>query len=84
MKLQSNPYDGSVEAYGLERVEVLKGASSVLYGQLSPGGMINTVSKRPTNTPLHEIGVEFGNHDRRQYTFDWVARWTIRASSVTG
>ncbi len=70
MKLQSNPYDGSVEAYGLERVEVLKGASSVLYGQLSPGGMINTVSKRPTDTPLHEVGVEFGNHDRRQYTFD--------------
>lgn len=70
MKLQSNPYDGSVEAYGLERVEVLKGASSVLYGQLSPGGMINTVSKRPTDTPLHEVGLELGNHDRRQYTFD--------------
>jgi iron complex outermembrane receptor protein len=70
MKLQSNPYDGSVEAYGLERVEVLKGASSVLYGQLSPGGMINTISKRPTDTPLHEIGVEVGNYDRRQYTFD--------------
>lgn len=70
MKLQSNPYDGSVEAYGLERVEVLKGASSVLYGQLSPGGMINTVSKRPTDTPLHEIGLELGNYDRRQYTID--------------
>jgi iron complex outermembrane receptor protein len=70
MKLQSNPYDGSVEAYGLERVEVLKGASSVLYGQLSPGGMINTVSKRPTDTPLHEIGLELGNYDRRQYTLD--------------
>ncbi|WP_312932744.1 TonB-dependent siderophore receptor [Pseudomonas sp.] len=70
LKLQSNPYDGSVEAYGLERVEVLKGAASVLYGQLSPGGMINTVSKRPTDTPLHEIGLELGNYDRRQYTLD--------------
>lgn len=70
MKLQSNPYDGSVEGYGLERVEVLKGAASVLYGQLSPGGLINTVSKRPTSQPLHELGVEIGNHDRRQYTFD--------------
>jgi iron complex outermembrane receptor protein len=70
MKLQANPYDGSIEAYGLERVELIKGASSVLYGQLSPGGMINTVSKRPTDSPLHEIGLEIGNHDRRQYTFD--------------
>ncbi|SDH39080.1 iron complex outermembrane recepter protein [Pseudomonas flavescens] len=70
MKLQANPYDGSVEAYGLERVEVVKGASSVLYGQLSPGGLINTISKRPTQEPLHEVGLELGNYDRRQYTFD--------------
>lgn len=70
MKLQANPYDGSIEAYGLERVEVLKGASSVLYGQLSPGGMINTISKRPTSEPLHEVGMEVGNYDRRQYNFD--------------
>ncbi|UCJ15035.1 TonB-dependent siderophore receptor [Pseudomonas sp. MM211] len=70
MKLQANPYDGSIEAYGVERVEVLKGASSVLYGQLSPGGVINTISKRPTSEPLHEVGIEIGNYDRRQYTFD--------------
>ncbi|MFS0826942.1 TonB-dependent siderophore receptor [Pseudomonas phoenicis] len=70
MKLQSSVYDGGIEPFGLERVEVLKGASSVLYGQLSPGGLINAVSKRPTDTPLHRVSAEYGSHNRRQYTFD--------------
>ncbi|OPA88168.1 TonB-dependent receptor [Pseudomonas fluorescens] len=70
MKLQGSVYDGGIEPYGLERVEVVKGASSVLYGQLSPGGLINTITKRPTDTPLHEINVEYGSHARKQYSFD--------------
>ncbi|MFP3700299.1 TonB-dependent receptor plug domain-containing protein, partial [Burkholderia sp. SIMBA_013] len=38
----------SFNTWNLERVEVLKGPSSVLYGQLAPGGMVNQVSKLPT------------------------------------
>lgn len=70
MKLQSSVYDGGIEPFGLERVEVLKGASSVLYGQLSPGGLINAVSKRASATPLHQVSAEYGSHNRKQYTFD--------------
>lgn len=36
-----------IDTWTLERVEVLKGPSSSLYGQLPPGGMVNQVSKRP-------------------------------------
>ncbi|WP_392565454.1 TonB-dependent siderophore receptor [Utexia brackfieldae] len=43
------------EVYGLERVEVLKGASSLLYGSSKPGGTINLISKRPTEKPQGEI-----------------------------
>lgn len=70
MKLQSNVYDGGQEPYGLERVEVLRGASSVLYGQLAPGGVVNAISKRPTDKPLHEINAEYGSYDRKQVSFD--------------
>lgn len=70
MKMQSTQFEGGQEPYGLERVEVLKGASSVLYGQLAPGGLVNTVSKRPTLDPLHEINLEYGNHQRRQLSTD--------------
>ena len=37
------------EFYGLERVDVLKGPSSVLYGQGGPGGVIDKVTKKPTD-----------------------------------
>jgi iron complex outermembrane receptor protein len=71
LRLQSNSYDGTQEPFGLERVEVLRGAASVLYGQLSPGGVINAISKRPTSTPLRELNVQLGNHDRRQISADF-------------
>lgn len=70
LKLQSNVYDGGQEPYGLERVEVLKGAASVLYGQLGPGGVINAISKRPTLNPMREINVEYGSYNRRQVSAD--------------
>ena len=53
-----NIYNGRQEPYGLERIEFLKGASSVLYGAMPPGGVINTVSKRPTVEPLRELNVD--------------------------
>ena len=46
-----------------ERVEVLKGPSSMLYGIQDPGGIINIVTKKPTLDPLRAIstwGTSFG------------------------
>ncbi|MEE1925335.1 TonB-dependent siderophore receptor [Pseudomonas sp. 148P] len=76
------------EPYGLERVEVLRGASSVLYGASDPGGQINLVSKRPTTEPLHEIQLQAGNHDYRQVAFDFgdaldeEGRWSYRLTGL--
>ncbi len=58
------------EPYGLEAISILKGPSSVLYGGGSPGGIINVVSKRPTDEPFNEIEGQVGNFDRRQINFD--------------
>src|SRR5690606_28569709 len=49
-----------VDAYRLERVDVLKGPSSVVYGQGGPGGVVNQISKRPVDGQVNELGVEFG------------------------
>jgi iron complex outermembrane receptor protein len=59
------------DAFDLERVEVLRGPSSVLYGQASPSGVVNMVSKLPTQTPLHEIGLSYGTFDKKRTTFDF-------------
>lgn len=58
------------EPYGLEAVSILKGPSSVLYGGGSPGGLVNVVSKRPTDEPFNEVETQLGNFDRRQVSFD--------------
>jgi iron complex outermembrane receptor protein len=62
--------DSNFDVQGLERVEVLKGPASVLYGQSSPGGIINQVSKRPSLDALNEIALTAGSFDRFQGAID--------------
>jgi len=54
----------------LERVEVLKGPSSSLYGQIAPGGMINLVSRLPTAAPVNSVEFLADNWGRAQTNFD--------------
>ncbi|MDA8453722.1 TonB-dependent siderophore receptor [Acidovorax sp. GBBC 3334] len=56
--------------YGYERFEVLKGAASVLYGQVQPGGIVNAVSKRPKREALSEVGAEVGSFGQRTLQAD--------------
>ena len=88
MKYMGNIYDGVQEPYGLERVEVLRGAASVLYGEAAPGGIINAVSKQPTLEPLHELRVDGGSYDRRQIAtdhggaLDEAGKWSYRLTAL--
>lgn len=61
----------AIDPYMLERVEVLKGPSSILYGAVNPGGVVNLWSKRPTSEPFHEIEVQYGTFERKQIGFDF-------------
>ncbi|WP_257006375.1 TonB-dependent siderophore receptor [Acetobacter syzygii] len=54
----------------LERIEVVNGPASVMYGQTTPGGMIAMSLKKPTENPLHQVSVGFGNWGRYEATFD--------------
>ncbi len=63
-------YSWQIDPYMLERIEVLKGAASVLYGQTPPGGLINLQSKRPTAEGQNEIGLQVGSFDRKQLNVD--------------
>ncbi|MGF6773780.1 iron complex outermembrane receptor protein [Paraburkholderia sp. GAS199] len=59
------------EPFGLERVEVVRGPSSVLFGQNPPGGIISMTSKRPTEEARHEVELQGGNFDHVQGAFDF-------------
>ncbi len=76
MQFQSNVYGGGQEPYGLERVEVLRGPASILYGQMSPGGVVNAISKRPTEEPLREVNLEYGNYNDTQLSADFGGKLT--------
>lgn len=59
------------EIYGLEKVEILKGANSFNYGATDAGGTINLVSKRPMKDIAGELNVSVGNFDRRTISGDY-------------
>lgn len=71
MRYSVNVFDGGQEPYGLERVELLRGPSGILYGQSGPAGIINTVSKRPPDVPLHEMNVTLGSFNTKQVSGDF-------------
>jgi len=54
----------------LERVDVLKGPASVLYGRMEPGGLINQVSKQPLAAPYYSLHQQFGSFDLYRTTLD--------------
>ncbi|MEC9407903.1 MAG: TonB-dependent siderophore receptor [Pseudomonadota bacterium] len=56
--------------YTLEQVEILKGPASVLYGQGSPGGLVNIVSKQPRADQQNELFVQYGSFDHLQLGTD--------------
>ncbi len=51
------------ETANLERVEVLKGPASILYGEIQPGGIINAVTKKPLSEPFYEAEIQLGSYD---------------------
>lgn len=58
------------EPYGLERIDVVRGPSSVLYGQTGPGGIIDKISKRPSTQTTAEVVGVLGDYKRYQGAFD--------------
>lgn len=58
------------DPYTLERIEVLRGPSAMLFGQGSVGGLVNMVSKRPLDEVQREVGVQFGSFNRKQLQAD--------------
>lgn len=60
----------AIDPWFLERIEIVKGPTSVLYGQGSPGGIVALTSKRPEFRDQGEIRVSLGNNAQRSFAFD--------------
>lgn len=65
-------YNGNdlLDSYFYQRVDVLSGPTSVLYGEASPGGIVDVEMKHPPTAPLREIVLGFGSYGRYGGAFD--------------
>lgn len=54
----------------IERIEILKGPASVLYGAGQPSGTVNLITKKPLATEFHRATVQLGSFGYERYTLD--------------
>ncbi|MFT3762250.1 MAG: TonB-dependent siderophore receptor [Pseudoxanthomonas sp.] len=66
----------AMDAFGFEKLEVIRGANGLLTGVGNAAGTINYVRKRPTNEAQGQVGVTFGSHDRRRIEADYSTPFT--------
>lgn len=59
-----------IDPYFIERIDVLKGPSSVLYGRSNPGGLASLTTKRPQFTEAARIDLSYGSNDYKSLGFD--------------
>ncbi|MEH2167338.1 MAG: TonB-dependent siderophore receptor [Nostoc sp.] len=60
-----------IDVANIDRLEILKGPASVLYGQNDPGGIVNIVSKRPLQQPRYEASFTAGSYNFYRSTLDF-------------
>ncbi len=59
------------DLYNVERVEVLKGPSGMIFGRGGSGGLINRVTKQANWTDGREVGLTYGSWENRRMTGDF-------------
>ncbi|EPP5333393.1 TonB-dependent siderophore receptor [Vibrio harveyi] len=59
-----------IDAAAVEQVEVFKGPTSVLYGNIPPGGMVNIIAKTPQSEPANTVSVSTGTNSLKEVYFD--------------
>lgn len=59
-----------IDSFGIERIDVLRGASSALYGGSNPGGIVNYISKRPTDERLRYLETGINSYGNAYLGFD--------------
>ncbi|MFE3836232.1 TonB-dependent siderophore receptor [Pseudogemmobacter sonorensis] len=59
------------EPLAYERVEVLRGANSALFGVADPGGSVNFVTRQPKFERIADTSLSFGSFGRKEVTFDF-------------
>lgn len=60
----------SLVAENIERIEVVKGPASVFFGQASPGGLINVITRKPSDKQSATLDYTYGSYDFNRARLD--------------
>jgi outer membrane receptor protein involved in Fe transport len=76
-----------IDVNSLERVEIVRGPASVLYGTDAIGGVVNMITRRPTAEGLHgSTGYRYSTHDEQQHVmgrlFGRFRAWSFAAKGM--
>jgi iron complex outermembrane receptor protein len=63
-------HDGFRDLANVERVDVVKGPASTLYGRTEPGGLINIITKQPLSSPHFSVEQRAGGFNHRRTQLD--------------
>ncbi|BAU12077.1 TonB-dependent siderophore receptor [Leptolyngbya sp. NIES-3755] len=67
---RQNNFTNFTDPANIERIEVLKGPGSVLYGQLEPGGIVNYITKQPLSEPFYSGQFSVGSYQYYRPSID--------------
>ncbi|WNO10806.1 TonB-dependent receptor [Teredinibacter sp. KSP-S5-2] len=62
---------GKIHPANIERIEILKGPSTLLFGQAEPGGIINVIRKGPQSNHFFHATAKRGSFGRKEFSVDW-------------
>ena len=65
---QFDYFSAPTQLLNIERIEVLRGPQGTLYGRNALGGVVNIVTKQPTNTPSGYAELSVGNYGQQRYS----------------
>jgi iron complex outermembrane recepter protein len=71
MRLIAGPYSTpQIDFNRIDHIDIVKGPASVLYGNSTPGGLINLTSKVPEATAFQRLELAAGNYDSQRLDVD--------------
>lgn len=71
MRLIAGPYSTpQIDFNRIDHIDIVKGPASVLYGNATPGGLVNLASKLPEEGAFGRIEGQLGNYDTRRIAAD--------------